>query len=777
MQLIGAIVADYKSVRHAEVPLDGLTVLFGPNGAGKTNLIEALGAHDPLARAELSRSGGQEGSSRARVGLVTRFAASADGTGPDADLLLEMLAAPWAAEMPASEISDGVGAYCGSTWWLEGGDLYDATSRSDLAAAYGIIRSALLADVPDHLDGPARRFLDLLLDEPLLLVQEDFAVELTCDRRTAKGAALMALADELVSIEGGVLVHVLGVLRAWTGRWPPLTLMSRGPGAESADLHDRIVPAGFEWLSGRLGGVHVVSGDVDTVEQHLDDALELAHDELLHRPDSLVEEDPAEDLFCTRCLHDDHGGRVDSGDLPFPYMGSADWLEEQPSGWIRVRPSLLAALQVIEGQTNERLPSFVAEQGRVRLEVRPVPEWDTAPARCRIMFDVDPGKVTEEPADWYGRIGVLGHSVPADRVVRRVALVDLGAGMRRWVATSVRLAADACAAGEVAVLLAEDTGQESEGVDPSNIQAVAPTDLVRPRILLVDEPEQHLHPHAQHAVARWAVTQSRQHHAVVVATHSPAFVALPPDQATVCQVKRVGHETRVHPLRGVHGLEAVERARDLGFELGLGRDALAQLTRAVAVVEGEWDRRLLYHFYGAELADQRVLVVPLQGSNELQALADAAVIPALGVPVIALLDDVRAASPTELAAMEGTLSKAERGLRDLAADLGDSLRIVRYPEPDVICALPENAVRLAFPSARFPGWAVLLSEWAAETAAGRTDHPFKRWALGSMGLSKRDRLPAQFFRAVLERADGLDPGPSFQHAAKQLLGEAAREGN
>ena len=46
MELIGAVVSDYKSVRHAEVPLGGLTVLCGPNGAGKTNLIEAIGAHD-----------------------------------------------------------------------------------------------------------------------------------------------------------------------------------------------------------------------------------------------------------------------------------------------------------------------------------------------------------------------------------------------------------------------------------------------------------------------------------------------------------------------------------------------------------------------------------------------------------------------------------------------------------------------------------------------------------------------------------------------------------
>ena len=82
MQLLGAIVSDYKSVRLAEVPLEGLTVLFGPNGVGKTNLIEAIGTHDPLVQQALRRSKGQEQKRKARVGLVTRLAATPDGGRP-----------------------------------------------------------------------------------------------------------------------------------------------------------------------------------------------------------------------------------------------------------------------------------------------------------------------------------------------------------------------------------------------------------------------------------------------------------------------------------------------------------------------------------------------------------------------------------------------------------------------------------------------------------------------------------------------------------------------
>jgi hypothetical protein len=321
-------------------------------------------------------------------------------------------------------------------------------------------------------------------------------------------------------------------------------------------------------------------------------------------------------------------------------------------------------------------------------------------------------------------------------------------------------------------VLVGDLDADAEPAKANEVVGVVVDRSPAPRILLVDEPEQHLHPSAQHMVAAWAASQARSHHAVVVATHSPAFFALPPEQATLCEVRREGHETSVRPLRAVHGPAGVEQARQLGFELGLGRDALAQLTRAVAVVEGEWDRRLLYRYYETELAEQRILVVPLQGSDELGAMADAAVIPALGVPVIALLDEVRAASSAELASLAGNLSKAERALRDLAAALGDELKVVRYDDPDVICALPEDAVRRAYPGVVFPGWDQMLHDWRQECASGVTNRPFKRWALERFGLSKKERTPAAFFSRVLEHDAGCVPHLRFRNAAMQVLSYA-----
>jgi hypothetical protein len=774
MRLVGATISDYKSINQAELPLERLTVLFGANGAGKTNIIEALGIHDPLARAVLRRDGGDDRYRRARVGIVAQLDVTREGDGAEADLLLEMLSTPWDSEMDMDEVSQYLGAYCGATWWMNGGNLRDPSSRTTLTAAYAAITTAILADVPGHRSADAHELLGLLLEQPHLLIQEDFAVSLTSDRNTPTGRRIIELAHRMTDVNGGPLGHDLGVLRSWTGRWPPLMVLSCGPGAEPSDVDEPLVPAGFGWLSDHLGSVHVVSGDVSTIERHLDGALVAVHDRLFHRP---VPDDDDTDLsgwadyWCEHCIQPDHGGHVDPDMYRTtfgPYRSPGEWLESRDDAWIRVRPSLQTALSVIEDDANERLPAFVSQQGRLRLKIRPVPEWESAPARCRITFDLDAGDPDAEPASWDGPVGVLDYADRVDTTVRSVPLADLGAGIRRWVATAVRLAVDACESGEITAVLTIDLDPTTPIADAYDIEAVSSTPNPRPRILLVDEPEQHLHPAAQQQIIAWSVQQARQHHAVVVSTHSPAFFALPPHQADICEVRRVGHATRVRPLRPVHGPEAVQRARELGFDLGLGRDALAQLTRAIAVVEGDWDLRLLQRYFGSELSEQRVLVVPLQGSDDFGTLANAAVIPALGVPVVALLDEVRAASPADLATLTPPLSKAERTLRDLAGALGDTLRVVRYPDPDVICALPEDAVRTAYPALVFPGWRPLLDQWRS---TGETT-PFKRWALAELGVPRSDRKPPTgFFRRVLHHDQGGEPTPNFRAAAKQLLAE------
>jgi hypothetical protein len=467
-----------------------------------------------------------------------------------------MLTAPWRTGMAPSEITEGVGAYCSGCWWLDGGDLYNPADQETLSAVYAVIRRYLMAKVePDALDA-ASRMLDLLLDEPVLIVQEDFAVYLSCDRRAPAGRELLDLGRELNGRLGeGALDDVVGTLCSWTGRWPPLTTFSRGPGDGVAG-----VPPGFDWVVGRFGGVRAVTGDAETVEAHLDTTLEQVHDQLLHHPERLEDfDDEPQDAFCEHCLHPDHAGRVPlgtyassndatDGELPFPYPGTSGWLEER-DGWARVRPSLQRALAIVEQETNRRLPTFVADQGTVRLEIRPVPEWGASPARCRVLLDLIPGSGERLLADWDGQVGVIGFPVPMGRGgVLRVPLADLGAGLCRWVTIAVRLAVEACTMSDVdlprdrrSALSALARGEARRAAVQRNIEP--------PQVLLIDEPEQHLHPAAQHEVAAWCLQQARQHHAVVVATHSPAVLVLPPEEVIACQVVRRNAITIVRPFR------------------------------------------------------------------------------------------------------------------------------------------------------------------------------------------------------------------------------------
>jgi hypothetical protein len=759
--LLAAVIANYKSIKSCEVPLDGMTVLLGRNGAGKTNLIEALAAHDLALRSGLAETRRLARPEQTRVGLVVRFQSTTNGNGPDSELLRELITAHWRSGSDPTDLAIETGAYCGASWWLYSkADLFDENVQGSLGDCLAVIKASILFGVETKHLALAAKLVDELFEEPVLIVQEDFAVELSC---TPDNPTLLEAMDlDLSDTDESAFYHLVMVARSGVlkQQWKPLIRLSTG---RSPDTPTRA--AGFDWTVNRFGGITWLSGDVETLEAHLDSMLPQIHDKIFHSA-PLLNGVPY-DWECEICMDADHGARVDPSiyeEIGF-FPESKTWLEEQ-GGWYRIRPSLRAALSVVEEEANRSLPQFLAEIGVVQLTFSPTTEWGGDHfARCEVRFrEFDTVPSPPNGAEKERCTEALSASQDP---VTGLRISQLGQGFQRWIAIAVRISINRCADGEVHLAEPIDFIELN---DQQSIGLSYQAESLRPRILLIDEPEQHLHISAQHQAALWCMSQARTNHAVLVASHSPAFAALPPERATTCMVRKVNRQTIVQPLEPIHGPDAVARAQELGFELGLGRTALAQFTRAVLVVEGEWDRRLLYAFFGHDLAAQRVLVVPLQGSDELLALADAAVIPALGVPVVALLDEVRAVSVADIATLTPPLSKAERCLLDLSAALGANLSLVRYEDPDIICALPEAAVHRAFPSADFPGWSELLNNWSQARQRGETPDSFKKWALGRMGLPKKDRYPPTFFRSVLAATTPADrPGRRLEQAVKQAL--------
>jgi hypothetical protein len=205
-------------------------------------------------------------------------------------------------------------------------------------------------------------------------------------------------------------------------------------------------------------------------------------------------------------------------------------------------------------------------------------------------------------------------------------------------------------------------------------------------------------------------------------------------------------------------------------EMGLSPVHAVQLTRAWIVVEGEHDRLALRHFYGRELNRARVAVLPLRGVNEALALLQLGHLSTLGKTLHVIFDSVRAEWVTGEARPTGLPSREEKiidQLRRLWSNPTVDLSVESFSSPDIICVLPEDAVRRALAEAfhgkagTFPGWDAIIASYIAAGSKGR----FKDYAFQQMHLGV---TADDFLEAVLARSDeapllGSDIHRSIEH--------------
>lgn len=400
--------------------------------------------------------------------------------------------------------------------------------------------------------------------------------------------------------------------------------------------------------------------------------------------------------------------RVDWVEWMAPETGmvSLNSPDNQAANWCRIRRSVLHTVELLEARANEVAPSFIADIGRIVLRVRPLHTWAGQATRLEVGI-----------ADAAGDVRGLAVS---------------GAGTRRWVAASVQLAGADLRSRQLEVLypngIPAEPGDRSAIVnagrgEPASFgqfRLVPPQYEIRP-ILLVDEPEAHLHPAAARSAADWLTAYSRTAPALIVATHAPAFLNVAAADITPVLVRRDGSLTKAVNLQdNVFG--GLSR---YGAELGMGPGELLLLTRLALFVEGPHDQAVLDAMFGHELRAAGVRLFAVHGVDNLPGLAASEVLTALGLPLGVLTDNAPSGKPRGLREQAGV----ERLIREVSA-AGGFVKVFGLEKPDIVEYLDDDICRTKAP--RFPGWERSVAAWRKVPSDPRPK--FKEFVTRTYGL-------------------------------------------
>lgn len=379
----------------------------------------------------------------------------------------------------------------------------------------------------------------------------------------------------------------------------------------------------------------------------------------------------AEDTFYYRLEDTDHKAPIPLTAL----WGKVLWLESAGEGTFRVRPTILQRLEQLQSLANDLLPDFV--DGTLDLQL-------TDPEFWQLQEAVSVGYVER------GKTGS-----------REIA--SIGQGIARWSAAAVQIALS---------LMAEDP-------DAMNLREFGVKGMSG-RLLLVDEPEAHLHPSAVASVVRWCRRMVSYGFTVIVASHHEEFLRAAGNDLTLVQVNRdpATGKTSTRSLPSA----ATTRLLELAHEIGVHPASALSIHRAILFVEGPLDEAVLDEFAGLELDAAGVKIIPIHGTRNLEGLVAVELITALGIKTAVLTD---ATDPATMRGRSGRKRSSEerRVLRvlQIAEDRGlPAPAVFGIPEDDLIFAIPVIAIR-EYIGGPFPEWKELVAECRRALNKGPSD--------------------------------------------------------
>lgn len=279
-------------------------------------------------------------------------------------------------------------------------------------------------------------------------------------------------------------------------------------------------------------------------------------------------------------------------------------------------------------------------------------------------------------------------------------------------------------------------------------------ELLRGRLYLIDEPEQHLHPRLQRHASRWlAEAMDARRSQCIVTTHSVPLLNVG-GGAQYAYLARGGAGATVHAFTPDE-LDALSLIADV---MGFNRGELLSSVVAFLFVEGRSDAIVLETLFGAELRDAGIAVTPIHSVAKLKAIPEAdALFRFTSAPIVAMVDSLTRAEIMPLfeddADLEAALTDkrtelvAVAQLRKTALAAERDIHVVGIGVPDVFDLLDEDVIQ-ELSAGAFPGHEAARSAACKEREASGTG--WKKFYERAYGLPI-DRVT--FERAALRMAE------------------------
>ena len=458
------------------------------------------------------------------------------------------------------------------------------------------------------------------------------------------------------------------------------------------------------------------------------------------------------------------GDRHDGGALGRPYFS---------------RPGLQTVCSLLAFKANEIAPLFVRSAGLIRIDARTVPVVEGETPRVVVEYDGKPlDELPAGTARWVAiTVRIAGRLLLQSKVLLREAWGSDEVEMQRYL-------------GDLNLEQVTALEERPEGVTRYGILRHAVEVLEREdghldlevlpdyrsegeTVLLVDEPELHLHQDALLDVRKWLRDRTTEGEiTAVVATHSPVFMDYLPEEASV-------HGLLTAPDGGT---VLTDMTSGLGTWIEGDAEALGVASldglfgyRGFLLVEGKHDEIVLRRFYGDELERKRIGVVAMWGTRGKFDLTEARYLQLVRRPVAMLLDNIPegGSGASDMTAEQRELSEfIESFEREGIQFCGEGHHL-----QDIIYALPEAAVQRLCEErtgTSLPEW-----RWGEIGEVIRTEFRFKKSrekkleAERRLGLrSTRHGLSVRnFIDPVLDHCTADDrPHESLEKAMKRIWG-------